>query len=294
MLLGEHAVLHGRRAVVMAVNRRITVTVLVRKDDRVIIRSALGSHETTLRQLAPHPSFRFLLAALFKHVDQMPGGVEIAVDSQFSHTIGFGSSAAVTVAALAAFRQCASLEHSPYAIRDDAIDIIRAIQGRASGADAAASAHGGVLAYRADPREVKPLAVSLRGVAIYSGYKTPTSEVIRRVEEMWRDRPRELNDLYDRMQSCAEDGIRALEASNFAAFGKALNRGHALMDELGVNTPELQRIVDHLQNDPGIFGAKISGSGLGDCAIGIGTLSQPWRGEDAYEIASDSQGVLLL
>jgi mevalonate kinase len=32
----------------------------------------------------------------------------------------------------------------------------------------------------------------------------------------------------------------------------------------------LQEIVEALQNDPELFGAKISGSGLGDCAVGFG------------------------
>ena len=42
------------------------------------------------------------------------------------------------------------------------------------------------------------------------------------------------------------------------------------MDEIGVNRPELQELVTALQNDPEVFGAKISGSGMGDCAVGIG------------------------
>ncbi|MEN8260526.1 MAG: GHMP kinase, partial [Pseudomonadota bacterium] len=47
-------------------------------------------------------------------------------------------------------------------------------------------------------------------------------------------------------------------------------RNQELMDEMGVNTPELQEIVSALQESAGVFGAKISGSGLGDCAVGLG------------------------
>ena len=35
------------------------------------------------------------------------------------------------------------------------------------------------------------------------------------------------------------------------------------MDSMGLNTPELEEICDILQKDPDIYGAKISGSGLG-------------------------------
>lgn len=49
MLLGEYAVMHDYPALVCAIDKRITVT-LVPSDDEVIeIDSALGSHHTTYR-----------------------------------------------------------------------------------------------------------------------------------------------------------------------------------------------------------------------------------------------------
>jgi mevalonate kinase len=105
MLLGEHAVLHGHRALVCAINRRITVRLFQTLENSVRIASGLGNYEGALDALADHPSFRFVLQAIRQHRKKIPSGFELKVDSEFSADIGFGSSAAVTVATHAALMQ---------------------------------------------------------------------------------------------------------------------------------------------------------------------------------------------
>ncbi len=293
MLLGEHAVLHGRRALVMAVDQRLRVTLTPRRDSRIEIDSALGRHQTTLQNPAPHPDFRFIMEAIRRVADRLARGFDLRVDADFSHTIGFGSSAAVTAATVAALRRHGGMEEDLAAIRDEAIAIVRAVQGRGSGADVAASVHGGVVAYRAEPREVRTLAAALDICAVYCGYKTPTAEVIRRVEAQWAGREARLAELYDRIDACAGDGRNALEAGDLSALGAALNHGQKLMEALGVDTPELAAIVAALRADPGVRGAKISGSGLGDCAIGLGRPLHPPPGFTAIQVRAAATGLTL-
>ncbi|MCO5043659.1 MAG: GHMP kinase [Kiritimatiellae bacterium] len=270
MLLGEHAVLHGHRALVAAVDQRLRVALSPRNDRTIEITSALGQHRTELETLEHHPRFHFVMEAIRRQAPTLPCGFSLQIESDFSHTIGFGSSAAVTVATVATLRAFARTPTDPDAVRDESIAVIRAVQGRGSGADVAASTHGGIVAYRAEPREVRVLTAQFDLCAVYSGYKTPTPEVISRVEELWADQPEALQHLYALINENVETGIAALEANDLRALGASLNAGQLLMDRLGVNTPELAAIVDALQADPGIHGAKISGSGLGDCAIGLG------------------------
>jgi mevalonate kinase len=58
-----------------------------------------------------------------------------------------------------------------------------------------------------------------------------------------------------------------------------MNEQQDWMDQLGVNTPALENIIMGLNTEPKILGAKISGSGLGDCVVALGTVSEknPWR-----------------
>ncbi|QBG47177.1 hypothetical protein EGM51_07120 [Verrucomicrobia bacterium S94] len=90
----------------------------------------------------------------------------------------------------------------------------------------------------------------------------------------------------------AEEAVSRLRNHDVPGFGKILNRNQELMDEMGVNTPELQIIVDALQQSPDIFGAKISGSGMGDCAIGIGYADLEELGFPVYHLEITPDGCL--
>lgn len=270
MLLGEHAVLHGHRALVCAINRRITVRLSPSSDDLVGIGSDLGGYQAPLDNLVDHPSFRFVLQAIRQHLGQLPSGFELKIDSEFPPDIGFGSSAAVTVATHAALMRWIKNEAATnQELFSQSLETVHAVQGRGSGADLAASVFGGVVGYGTAP-EFQPLGISVPLTAVYCGYKTPTPEVILKVEQLRAENPEKYERIYSEIDSAVGEAVSCLRNHNVPAFGKILNRNHQLMDEMGVNTPELQEIVAALQADPEIFGAKISGSGMGDCAVGIG------------------------
>ena len=61
-----------------------------------------------------------------------------------------------------------------------------------------------------------------------------------------------------------------IEANDLKALGEIFNINQGLMDAIGVSNSTLAGINYELRRDPGIFGSKISGSGLGDCVVGIG------------------------
>lgn len=270
MLLGEHAVLHGKHALVCAINRRISVELFQTLDDQVRIISSLGNYHAPLNELVDHPSFLFVLQAIRQHADQLPGGFDLRIESEFSADIGFGSSAAVTVATHAAILYWLLGEQAAAAVLfNESLKTVHAVQGRGSGADLAASVYGGVVGYTKD-LDFQPLDVSVPLTAVFCGYKTPTLEVILRVEQLRAEDPAKYERIYAEMDQSARQAISSLRNQDFPTFGKILNRNQELMDQMGVNTPELEEIVAALQKSPDIFGAKISGSGLGDCAIGVG------------------------
>jgi mevalonate kinase len=263
MLLGEHAVLRGHACLVTAINRRVTVAVSTRDDGMVHITSALGSFSTPRHEISEHPSFRFVLACLAHLPQAFASGCDIEIHADMPATIGFGTSAAVTVAMLAAL----SGETDKARLMREARAIIQQVQGRGSGADVAASVYGGVVHYRMQDGAAELVSQEPHPVAaLYCGYKTPTPEVIARVDEHWRDDPQGRDAIFTRMGELAGQGIDH-------NFGDRLNEGQTLMTRLGVSTPELDQCVEILRASPGIRGAKISGSGLGDCAIGWGELS---------------------
>jgi mevalonate kinase len=270
MLFGEHAVLHGRRALVAAVERRVHVMLTPRSDARVVLRSALGDVTTDLADCRVPPALRFVGAAIAHRRASLASGFELAIESAIDPTLGFGSSAAVTVATLAALARMGGDGVDAARLLDDSVGVIRAVQGRGSGADAAASVHGGFVLYRADPRSARRLAHAHPLTAAYSGTKVATPEVIAHVERARAAQPRVFEALFDAIDACTGAAADAVDAQDWPALGALMDVAQGLMHALGVSTPRLAAIVAALRAAPGGLGAKISGAGLGDCAVALG------------------------
>jgi mevalonate kinase len=253
--------------------------------------SDLGTYESPLAEMVPDPRFRFVLEAVSRKRALFPAGLMLEITSSFSDKIGFGSSAAVTVATLGALSagSGAGLPEKE-TLLTEALQVVRAVQGRGSGTDLAASIWGGVIRYTQDTAaEALPLQHPL--VAVYCGYKTPTPEVIRRIESVREKHPERYREIFRGMSAEVEGAWSALKKPDFRQFGESLNRGEAWMRALGVSTPELLEIVENLQRDPAVLGAKISGSGLGDCAVGWGRLSRTDFSYPVYALETDPEGV---
>lgn len=275
MLLGEYAVLYRKPALVCAVEKRITVCIQPRRDKQIIISS--NGYEPwimTIPRLAITPPFRFVTACLFQYRKRLPAGCDIEIHSEFSDQIGLGSSAAVTVATVAALSSWLGVENNALSLLREARFIIRQVQGVGSGADVAASVLGGVVAYRATPLSAQKFSISLPLTVVYSGSKTPTVEVIRRVEQRFSSSPFLFKSLCSSIQECVEEGILSLQEQNGERLGRAMNVQQGLMHALGVSTPLLDYLIEQLRANPIVMGAKISGSGLGDCVIGLGEVGE--------------------
>lgn len=273
MLMGEYAVLYNKPALVCAIDKRITVTVTPRSDDKIEIESALGRLSTSLSDLRIEPPFQFVLGALQLHKDKMPSGCHIQIESEFSHEIGFGSSAAVTVATLAAVTDWLGKPLHLKTLVKQARSIIRKIQGRGSGADAAASVYGGIVCYKAQPLCLEKFSTTHPLTILYAGFKTSTTEVLERVHQAFADFPLLFKRIYETIGQCAIAARHALAKEDWTTVGKMMNVQQGLMDALGVGLPLLREMTDGLRSQSGILGAKMSGSGLGDCVIGLGHSS---------------------
>lgn len=297
MLLGEYAVLHHQPALVCALDKRISVSLTARQDDIVEIKSALGEHQTSLKHLKVVKPFEFVLQALRTCKTKLTKGINIDIVAHFSDQIGFGSSAAVTVATLAALHQYLESQLTPLELLRMGRRVIRAVQGRGSGADVAASVYGGLIQYRAHPLEVIPLSGDYPITAWYSGFKTKTADAIQEMQQRFQHAPKLYQHLYLAVGQCVQKGVEAVQQQNWNQLGKVMNVQQGLLDALGVNLPVLQTMVERMRDQQAILGAKISGSGLGDCVVGLGhaemtnTLLMQYPHVAAIPVAMTSLGV---
>lgn len=294
MLLGEHAVLHGHAALVCAVDKRITVQLTPRKDTQINIHSALGCYQTDITHLEIVSPFKFILATLKKFQKQLKQGCSIIIESEFSDQVGLASSAAVTVATLSALAAMLGHTYSVAQLIRHARSIVQTVQGLGSGADVAACVLGGMVAYRMQPLFIKNISDVPPFTVIYSGKKIPTVEVLARVEKGFSDYPKLFKQIIHAIGDCAEQGITAATRKSWDEFGRIMNIQQGLMEALGVSTPLLHGLIEELRSFPGISGAKISGSGLGDCVIGLGAFENfisKYEGVKQISVNLTSEGV---
>ncbi len=288
MILGEHSVVYGHPALACAVNQFITIEWQQRTDSALNIESALGSHHTQIDQITLHPKLAFVIAALHAFQKHLPCGLDITIHSEFSSTIGLGSSAAVLAGMLDGLNHICQTQKTDIELFTIGHKIILDIQKRGSGTDLAASLSGGVIYFQpqnevVNQPEIHKLSLSLPLALIYSGYKTPTADVLALVAKNWQNKPKQRELLYRSMAKITRTAYKHLQAKEMEEFYQQIGLYQQQMQKLGVSDETLEKIIQALNGCLSIYSAKISGSGLGDCVIGIGEL---------HNCSSSSQVVL--
>jgi len=299
MLMGEHAVLHSEPAIVASIDKRITITLLPRADDIVIINSSeFPSFSSSLELIKIESPYTFVTAVISMLRDIIPSGFELSIKSDFKSTIGLGSSSAVTVATLKVILYWLdSKEQDLLTIFKMARQAIVQVQGTGSGADAAASVFGGVVYYLRDKSLIETMPCIPKITLIYSGVKVPTTEVLAKINKLAAEDTAAYSNYYRMIGAIVEQAKVALIENDLTKLGILFNRQQHIMGMLGVSTFNLSTIVSGLLVDENILGAKISGSGLGDCVVGLGSTSlelTPWQvsaGIRQIDVAISEQGV---
>lgn len=294
MLFGEHSVLRGGKAVVAAVEPRITITLTPIQEPVFTIHSSLGTASTPINSISLGKTFRFVEKALCLFQGMYPSGALLSIDSAINPTVGLASSAAVTVATVAALSAWCKDSLEPYALLTKAKEVITSVQGCGSGADAASIIWGGVIKYTMDPLSVTPLRPDLPLTLLYSGKKTPTQEVIAYVNQRERSFPKIFSSIFRTIEETTKEAAAAIREGNWEKLGLLMDMHHGLQESLLVGTKELSSLYWALKQSSHIWGAKISGSGLGDSVIGLGSLEE---GEPLFEkqlpVHVSPQGVLI-
>jgi mevalonate kinase len=292
MLMGEHAVVYGKPALAMAVKPEMTLTFVPATDDRIQVHSGMGTLEGTRETLPETVPLRFVRQAL--RTCPPLHGCRITIVSDLDTTRGWGSSAAVTVGMIAGLHYLNQNPVEKQRIAEQAREVIRAVQGSGSGSDAAASTFGGIVRITPEPFRVEPLSdTPLPFSMAYAGYKTPTPEVIRQVTALREKHPEDIDSAFDLMEQLVGFATKALKEGNQEMLGALLNCHHELQASIGTSDETLEHLVRCFRGHPGVHGAKISGSGLGDSVIALGTTSASIEGFACDPVTVSPKGVQI-
>lgn len=306
MLMGEHAVLRDYPALCTAVSQRLSVTVATLPTTIFKIDSNLGQFSGSLQMLAKEKKFQYLSAILNTFKNKLTTGLSLTIRSEFSSNIGFGSSAALLVATLAALYKHLNATPLPHTrLHAQALSILKEVQGQGSGADLAAAIMGGIVYYQQPKGTANAQYQKLdlqcglpQMVCFYAGYKTPTGKVLAILTEKEKQNRTAYQALFQKMGQLVQTAAPFLQNGRWRELASAWQAHQHCQAQLGTSDTHLDTLVSTLQSCPQILAAKISGSGLGDCVIGLGTLdANPFAGHDSIKqipLTISNQGMLYV
>jgi len=310
ILFGEHSVVYGRPAIVLAIDRRAKVIAKKRDDQKIFIDADnlgfSGYFEDDVYHAIRGKAWRGrnlagLNIAAKKTMETLgfDAGVNLKVRSMIPIAVGLGSSAAICVATVGAVQQLFDANLSQKEISTIAYEGERVIHGSPSGVDNNVSANGGILRYSKEEGFQKYTTdINIPFLIGNSRKKRSTRIMVEKVAELKNRNPTLLESVLGSMGEVAEDGLQSLLDKDNKRLGDLMNINHGLLSAIGVSTMKLDILV-HTARKYGAHGAKLTGAGGGGCMIAIGEENNLVRMEkalrrrksDTYRVSLTDRGV---
>lgn len=268
ILFGEHFVVHGARAVVCAIDRRVVAESSRSKSNTLSVHSALQSADMPLD--APTESVSHILRP-FHHmaVSLNCGGAVLRLRSGIPVGAGLGSSSACCVAAAGSLL---ALCGGSANILDVSVDAERSVYPNSSGADCAACMRGGVMSYVKGCAPVPSVSPpDLRLVIADSGIIHNTPQMVERVGGMARDGPAAFSTLMIEADAISAEALDVMGRGDIPNLGRLATRNQKLLEEIGISNDRLRHMVKVA--DQYSYGSKITGAGGGGCIMAIADAS---------------------
>jgi mevalonate kinase len=289
MLLGEHAVVYDRPCLVTTIDTRVEVTLERNSQKKVVINApevGIKNYQRGLTQLSREEipkGVRFLEAVLriFYERYRPNFGVNLSTSNGFSSKYGLGSSSAVSVCAAKALSEVFGIKLGKREIFDLAYQAVLEVQGLGSGFDVAACCHGGCLYFQTGGKGIRPLKnCKIPLVVAYSGKKADTPIMVRQLARKRERNFAKIEKDFDRIGQLVEKAKRAIEKKAWPELGKIVNENQKILKKLGVSTAKLDRMIKAALSSSA-WGAKLSGSGGGDCMFALVDKSKKHQVEQA-------------
>jgi mevalonate kinase len=274
ILFGEHAVVYGRPAIavpVREVQARVVVTAqpLFPPGD-VLIQAPVVDLEAHLGDLpVDHPLKRVVLEACSAVGVTRPPACSIRITSTIPVAAGMGSGAAVSVAILRAFSAFLGRPLPVERISTLAFEVDKLYHGTPSGIDNTVITYAmPVYFMRGQPVQTLALPVPFTIIIGDTGVASPTSTAVSDVRHAWQSETARYEALFESVGRVSQAARQAIEGGQTQALGPLMDENQALLREIGVSSPEVERLVDAARA-AGAQGAKLSGGGRGGNMIAL-------------------------
>ncbi len=281
ILFGEHFVVYGEPAIVLAIDKRAYAKAELREDRQLYLRSVnlnlsgyfkngtFKIEQGNAREA--RSKFKPLKLAVEKileiHGENI--GLNIEVNSTVPVAAGLGSSAAVATAVTAAVGTLLDVKMSKESVFHISYEAEKIVHGTPSGVDSAISTFGGTLLFQMDtgfkPLDVKtdvPLVIGDTGV------ERSTRDQVLKVRQIRNKYPRVIEPMMRTAREIVLRAIEALKEGDLETLGDLMNINNALLYGLEVSDESLEWLINAARR-AGALGAKLTGAGGGGCMVAL-------------------------
>ena len=268
ILFGEHFVVHGTKAILAAIDKRVTVTTSFTEDKTVKVNSQLGTIEVPISSSYEEVKSEFrpfvYLANKIINSDQNASGLEITIDSDIPIGVGLGSSSACCVAAAASISELFN-ELSSEEILKISIEAEKTIFPDTSGADCTVCTYGGMIEYPSVEKIDNTFDLNLLIANSMIPHNTKNSvEKVNKFKENDEERFSQLCDLETKL---IDEVITAMKNNDATAFGLKMSENQKYLEEIQISNDTLRDMINSLKEIS--LGTKITGAGDGGCIIAL-------------------------
>jgi len=268
ILFGEHFVVHGTKAILAAIDKRVTVTSTFTENKTIKVNSQLGTIEVHISSSYEEVKGEFrpfvYLANKIINSEQNVSGLEITIDSDIPIGVGLGSSSACCVAAAASISELFN-ELSSEEILKMSIEAEKTIFPDSSGADCTVCTYGGMIEYPSIEKIDNTFDLNLVIANSMIPHNTKNSvEKVNKFKENDEDRFSQLCDLENGL---IDEVIVAMKNNDATTFGLKMSENQKYLEEIQVSNDTLRGMISSLKEIS--LGTKITGAGDGGCVIAL-------------------------
>jgi len=290
ILFGEHFVVHGTKAILAAIDKRVTVTTTFTEKATIKINSQLGTIEVpilswydkgaNIEEVQPHimapyeevksefKPFVFLGGKIMSMREDsiVDYGLEITIDSDIPIGVGLGSSSACCVAAAASMCElCFPDANKLELILDLAIEAEKTIFPDTSGADCTVCTYGGMIEHPSIEKIDSTFDLNLLIANSMIPHSTKNSvEKVNKFKENDEERFSQLCDLETKL---IDEVITTMKNNDATAFGLKMSENQKYLEEIQISNDTLRDMINSLKEIS--LGTKITGAGDGGCIIAL-------------------------
>ena len=278
ILFGEHAVVYGRPAIAIPVEQVRAKAIISAKPNltsgSILIQAPNIKFEGMLADLPPDNPLAAAVWGVFNalEIPHLPA-MAIRISSTIPIAAGMGSGAATSIAIIRALSGFLGHPFSNQQVSDLAFEIEKIHHGTPSGIDNTVITLRQPIFFQRismNSIDVDPIYFPQPFIVVIAdtGISTPTSVTVGDVRSAWNERPEHYESIFDNLSKIVRQARREIESGQLEIVGDLMNANQQLLRELGVSSPELEKLVQ-ISLDAGAWGAKLSGGGRGGNMIAL-------------------------